>query len=77
MIDASPATTPEIRRKIVLWCVQSALGVVGYGVILCLAAWSLRWVWGWVLLAITAVVLAAHVIILVPINIFIFIYDLH
>ena len=60
--------SPETRRKIVLWCVQSALGLVGYGVVVFLAAGSLRWVWGWALLAITAAVLAAHVLVLVPIN---------
>jgi len=60
--------SPETRRKIVLWCVQSALGLVGYGVVIFLAAGSLRWVWGWALLVVTAVALAGHVLVLVPIN---------
>ena len=60
--------SPETRHKIVLWCVQSVLGLVGYGVVIFLAAGSLRWVWGWALLAVTAAVLAGHVLVLVPIN---------
>jgi len=61
-------TPQEVRRNIVLWCMQSALGLVGYGVLIFLAAGSLRWVWGWVLLALSAAVLVAHVVVLVPIN---------
>jgi protein-S-isoprenylcysteine O-methyltransferase Ste14 len=59
---------PETRRKIVLWCVESALGVVGYGVVIFLTAGSLRWVWGWAVLGVSAAVMVAHVLILVPIN---------
>lgn len=58
----------EVRRKIVLWCAQSVLGLVGYGVLIFLAAGSLRWIWGWVLLAVSAAALAGHVLVLVPIN---------
>ena len=60
--------SPETRRKIVQWCVQSALGLVAYGVIIFLTAGSLRWVWGWALLAVTAAALAGHVLVLVPIK---------
>jgi len=60
--------SPETRRKIVQWCVQSALGLVGYGVVIFLAAGTLWWVWGWALLAVTAAALAGHVLVLVPIN---------
>jgi protein-S-isoprenylcysteine O-methyltransferase Ste14 len=60
--------TPSTRRKIVLWCVQSALGLIGYGVVIFLAAGTLRWVWGWALLAVSAAVLVGHVVVLVPIN---------
>ena len=60
--------TPEMRRAIVKWCVQAALGLVGYGLILFLAAGTLDWLWGWVLLAILASFMAAHPLILVPIN---------
>jgi protein-S-isoprenylcysteine O-methyltransferase Ste14 len=61
-------TPQQIRRNIVLWCVQAAAGLVGYAVVLVLAAGSLHWLWGWVLLALTAALLAAHVLVLVPIN---------
>lgn len=60
--------SPETRRKILLWSLQSALGLVGYGAIVFLAAGSLRWVWGWALLAVTAAALVGHVVVLVPIN---------
>jgi protein-S-isoprenylcysteine O-methyltransferase Ste14 len=58
----------ESRKKILQWCVQSAMGLVGYGVILFLAAGQLDWFWGWVFLGFTALFLAGHVILLVPIN---------
>lgn len=61
-------TTPETRRAIVKWVVQSALGVVGYGLVLFLVADTLDWVWGWVLLGVIAAFLAAHPLILVPID---------
>ncbi len=60
--------TPEVRRRIVSWIVQAALGLVGYGVILFLSAGQLDWVWGWVFLALLAAILISHVLILVPIN---------
>jgi len=58
----------ETRRKIVLWCVQSVLGLIGYGVLIFGAAGSIRWVWGWALLGVSAAALAGHVVVLVPIN---------
>ena len=60
--------TPEVRRRIVSWIVQAALGLVGYGVILFLSAGRLDWAWGWVFLGLLAAVLISHVLILVPIN---------
>jgi len=60
--------TPEMRRAIIKWILQSAAGVIAYGVLLFLAAGSLDWVWGWVLLALLAAFLIAHPLILVPIN---------
>jgi len=64
----SKRISPETRRKIVLWCVQSVFGLIGYGVVIFLAAGSLRWVWGWALLGVSAAALAGHVLVLVPIN---------
>jgi len=60
--------TPEVRRRIVSWIVQTALGFVGYGAILFLSAGRLGWLWGWVFLGLLAAVLISHVLILVPIN---------
>ena len=58
----------EVRRAIVKWIVQAVLGLVGYGVILFLSAGRWGWTWGWVLLIVVAAVLAAHPLILIPIN---------
>ncbi|MDY0020842.1 MAG: isoprenylcysteine carboxylmethyltransferase family protein [Anaerolineae bacterium] len=63
-----PAITPEVRRAILKWCAQAALGVVGYGLLIFLSAGRLDWLWGWVLVGVLAVVLVAHPLILVPIN---------
>ena len=60
--------TPQVRRAIVKWIVQAALGIVGYGAIVFVSAGRLDWIWGWVLLAVLAAVMAAHPLILVPIN---------
>ena len=60
--------TPEYRRAIYKWILQSILGVAAYGVIIFLAAGTLDWVWGWLLLGLLAAFLAAQPLILVPIN---------
>ena len=60
--------TTEDRVQIRNWIVQSAFGLVVYGVLLFLAAGSLRWGWGWVMLAVIGAFLAAHPLILIPIN---------
>lgn len=59
---------PETRRAILKWIVQATLGLVGYGLILFLAAGTWNWLWGLALLAVLAAFLAAHPLILVPIN---------
>lgn len=63
-----PGITLESRRAIYKWILQSILGVAAYGVIIFLAAGTLDWVWGWLLLALLAAFLAAQPLILVPIN---------
>jgi protein-S-isoprenylcysteine O-methyltransferase Ste14 len=63
-----PEIPPETRRAIMRWIVQAALGMVGYGVTLFLSAGSLSWIWGWALLAVLTAFMAAHPLILVPIN---------
>jgi protein-S-isoprenylcysteine O-methyltransferase Ste14 len=60
--------TPETGRAIVKWIVQAAFGMAGYGLILFLAAGRLDWIWGWALLGVLTAFLAAHVLILVPID---------
>lgn len=67
-LSSKPEITPEVRREITKWVVQSAFGIVGYGLILFLTAGRLNWVWGWVLLGTIAAFLGAHPLILVPIN---------
>ncbi len=62
------AISPEERREIVKWIVQAALGLVGYGLLLFLTAGRLNWIWGWVLLGVLTAFLAAHPLILIPIN---------
>ena len=60
--------TPEVRRQINKWVIQAAVGVLGYGFVIFLAAGTLDWVWGWVLLAIMTALMAAHPLLLMPIN---------
>jgi protein-S-isoprenylcysteine O-methyltransferase Ste14 len=60
--------TPAVRREIVKWIVQAAAGWVGYGVILFLAAGRLDWLWGWAQLIVVGAFLAAHPLLLIPIN---------
>ena len=60
--------TPEVRRAIIKWIAQSALGVIGYGLVLFLVAGRWDWAWGWVLLGVLTAFLAAHPLILVPVN---------
>jgi protein-S-isoprenylcysteine O-methyltransferase Ste14 len=57
-----------VRQAINKWIFQAALGVVGYGAIIFLAMGTLRWVWGWALLIILTAMMAAHPLLLIPIN---------
>ena len=69
--ESTPAgreITPDVRHEIIKWIVQSAFGLVGYGLILFLVAGRWDWLWGWALLGVVAAFLVAHVLILVPIN---------
>ncbi len=64
----NPEMTTEDRKAIIKWCLQAALGLVGYALILFLAAGTIDWVWGWVFILIIGAFLAGHVILLVPLN---------
>ena len=61
-------TAGEVRRGIVKWIAQAAVGVVGYAAVIFISAGTLYWVWGWALVIVLAVVLIAHPLILIPIN---------
>ncbi len=58
----------EDRQTILKWCLQSAVGLVGYAAILFLAAGRLDWLWGWIFIGLMALFMASHVVLLVPIN---------
>jgi protein-S-isoprenylcysteine O-methyltransferase Ste14 len=59
---------PGTRHAIIKWIVQAILGWIGYGVMLFLASGKLNWIWGWAILGVVGSFLAAHPLILVPIN---------
>lgn len=60
--------TPETRQAITKWCLQSFLGLIGYALIIFLAAGTIFWIWGWLLIGLVGAFLAAHPVILVPRN---------
>ncbi len=60
--------TPEVRREIAKWIIQAAFGLVAYGLVLFLAAGRFDWIWGWAQLIILTVFMAAHPLLLIPIN---------
>jgi protein-S-isoprenylcysteine O-methyltransferase Ste14 len=66
--SAQPQMPPETRHEIVKWIVQAAAGWVGYALILFISAGTLEWIWGWLMLIVIGIFLAAHPIILIPIN---------
>jgi protein-S-isoprenylcysteine O-methyltransferase Ste14 len=59
---------PAVRHEIIKWIVQATLGWVGYVLILFLAAGRLDWLWGWAQLLVIGAFLAAHPLLLIPIN---------
>ncbi|HVP89632.1 MAG TPA: isoprenylcysteine carboxylmethyltransferase family protein [Terriglobales bacterium] len=60
--------TREEHRAVARWIVKAAVGVVGYAAVLFLAAGRLDWLWGWVFIAAVALVIAAHPILLIPLD---------
>ena len=60
--------TPQVRHQITKWILQAALGLVAYGLILFLAAGTIDWIWGWAQLTVLALFMAAHPLLLIPIN---------
>jgi protein-S-isoprenylcysteine O-methyltransferase Ste14 len=60
--------TPQVRHQITKWILQAALGLVAYGLILFLPAGRVDWIWGWAQLIVVALFMAAHPLLLIPIN---------
>ncbi len=60
--------TPEVRRALTRWILRSTIGICVYCVILFLPAGRLDWVWGWAMLGVLAALMAAHPLILLPID---------
>jgi protein-S-isoprenylcysteine O-methyltransferase Ste14 len=60
--------TPEVRRGVVKWVAQAALGLIGYAAVLFISAGTLRWFWGWAFITVLGLSLIAHPLLLIPIN---------
>jgi len=66
MTQELPRTTPEIRRGILKWSLKADGGLFIYGLILFLSAGKVAWLWGWVFIAVLALHLASHPLLLLP-----------
>ncbi len=64
----SESMTPETRRKIASWIRGAFFGMIGYAALVLISVGRWDWLWGWVYIGLMAAALAAHVVILVPIN---------
>jgi protein-S-isoprenylcysteine O-methyltransferase Ste14 len=60
--------TPEIKRKIISWIRGVVIGMVGFAAVLLLSAGKWDWLWGWIYIGLLTCAMAAHVVVLVPIN---------
>jgi protein-S-isoprenylcysteine O-methyltransferase Ste14 len=60
--------TPEIKQKIFSWIRSVSIGMIGYAAVVLLSAGKWDWLWGWVFIGLLTSSMAAHVIILVPLN---------
>ena len=60
--------TPEIRRQVLAWIRGAFLGMIFYAAVILLAAVRWDWLWGWVYIGLLAAALAAHPLVLIPIN---------
>jgi len=60
--------SPGTRRAIISWIMQAALGMVGYSLVLVLVVGRWDWLWGWILIGALTAFMAAHPLILMPIN---------
>jgi len=62
------ALSPEIKRKIYSWMFGMAVGMAMFAALLFLSSGKWDWLWGWVFMALMILAMAAHLIVLVPIN---------
>jgi protein-S-isoprenylcysteine O-methyltransferase Ste14 len=60
--------SPEVKRKILHWIRDSAGGMLVFAIAILLAGGRWDWLWGWVYIGLFTAAMAAHVVILVPIN---------
>lgn len=60
--------SPEIKRKIDSWIRGTAGGMLVFVLAILLAGGQWNWLWGWVYIGLLTTALAAHVVVLVPIN---------
>lgn len=59
---------PDVKRKVTAWIRGASFGMLGYAAIVLLSVGRWDWLWGWVYLGLMAAALAAHVVVLVPLN---------
>ena len=60
--------SPEIKRKILSWIRGTFSGMLLFGVAILLAGGRWDWWWGWIYIGLLTTAMAAHVVVLVPIN---------
>jgi protein-S-isoprenylcysteine O-methyltransferase Ste14 len=60
--------SPEVKKKILSWIRGTAAGMLVFAVAILLAGGRWDWLWGWVYFGLLTIAMAAHVVILVPIN---------
>ena len=58
----------EVRRGVIRWIAQGAVGAVGYALVIFISAGTLDWLWGWVMVVVISLVLLAHPLLLIPTN---------
>jgi protein-S-isoprenylcysteine O-methyltransferase Ste14 len=58
--------SPDTARGVTRWLVRETMGTVFVGVVLFVAAGRLDWLWGWAMVGVYALWLAANALILIP-----------
>jgi protein-S-isoprenylcysteine O-methyltransferase Ste14 len=62
------AMDPAVRKAVTKWILQASLGWIGYAALLFGCAGRLDWIWGWIQMGLMGALLAAHPLLLIPIN---------